>query len=57
MSIEYTPFDPLVWIIFSVSLISIAVIIRVFHSKHSDYPTSNEIPHSDERQKSSSHRD
>jgi len=42
MDFSYTPFDPLVWLIFAAFFFCTWLIIRVYHGKYPDYPGKSE---------------
>lgn len=42
MSYPYTPFDPLVWLIFATFLVCVVLIVKAFHHRYPGYPRSGE---------------
>jgi hypothetical protein len=42
MSYQYTPFDPIVWLIFSGLLVCIVLVVKVFQYRYPNYPESTE---------------
>lgn len=40
MTIGYSPFDPLVWLLFFVCLLAVYLIVKCFHLKYPNYPES-----------------
>lgn len=53
MSYQYTPFDPLIWLIFAVFLVCTFLIVKIYHRRYPNYPQSAE---KDEGQGQSSER-
>ena len=42
MSYYYTPFDPLIWLIFVGFLVFTFLIVKIYHRKYPNYPQSSE---------------
>jgi len=42
MSYHYTPFDPLIWLIFAGFLVFTFLIVKIYHRKYPNYPQSIE---------------
>lgn len=42
MSYHYTPFDPLIWLIFGAFLVFTFLIVKIYHRKYPNYPQSIE---------------
>ena len=40
MSYNYTPFDPLIWLIFAVFLVFTFMIVKIYHRIYPNYPQS-----------------
>jgi hypothetical protein len=35
---DYSPFNPLIWLIFAGCIVATYLTVKVFHSKYPDYP-------------------
>ena len=38
MNLEYSPFDPGIWLIFGLFVIATFLIVKIYHSRHPNYP-------------------
>jgi hypothetical protein len=49
MIYNYTPFDPLIWVIFAVFLACTFIIVKMYHRRYPNYPQSAEKDEERER--------
>lgn len=38
MGYDFTPYDPVIWLIFAAFWVSVFVIVKIFHLKYPHYP-------------------
>jgi hypothetical protein len=42
MTLQFTPFEPVVWLIFAVFLLGTVTIVKLFHRRYPYYPKDSE---------------
>lgn len=42
MNPGYSPFDPVVWLIFAAFTVSVYVIVKIYHRRYPNYPNGDE---------------
>jgi hypothetical protein len=42
MTLQFTPFEPVVWLIFAAFLLGTVIIIKLFHRRYPNYPKNAE---------------
>lgn len=42
MTLQFTPFEPVVWLIFAAFLLGTVIIIKLFHRRYPNYPENAE---------------
>jgi len=42
MTLQFTPFEPVVWLIFGIFLLGTVIIVKLFHRRYPNYPKDAE---------------
>jgi len=42
MTLQFTPFEPVVWLIFAAFLLGTVIIVKLFHRRYPNYPKNFE---------------